>query len=118
MNTENNCSNGINKTEDALRRACRSKCIIDHGLVEEIVRDGQYHFEVDPITNTLRSFSGHYPIFSSYIENKINDYVPGSNEMNEKNLSEEKYLAKLNEYAVAGDHKKYRELRAKYAVSR
>ena len=119
MDTEQNTEqdDSTQKTEQLLRSACKNRCIIDTGLVDEIVRDGKYHFEAEPITNTLRSVSGLHLFLPEYIEYKLRTYNPVNLAINAKAIREEKYLSQLETFAKAGDMASYRKLRAQYLAA-
>lgn len=118
MNTEQNNAHddSTQRTEHALRIACKNRCIIDSGLVQEIVRDGLRHFEADQRTNTLNPTSMIHPFLTEYIEYKLRTYSPEKIAINAKAIKEEQYLGQLEAAIKAGDMKKYRALRSKSAA--
>lgn len=118
MTSEENTAHddSTQKTEQLLRSACKNHCIIDTGLIEEIVREGKYHFEADS-TDTLRSVSGLHLFLPGYIDYKIRTYSPEKIAINEKANREAKYLSQLETFANAGDMASYRKLRAQYMAA-
>lgn len=116
MNTEQftEPNDALKNTEHYLKVSCRNMHITDPGLIEEIVKEGSFHFEQDPLTKTLNPVSGLHLSFSGFMDHKISTYDPVKSFIQDEGYKEEKYIKQLEAFAKAGDMVSYRALRAQY----